>query len=87
MMSSSAVFDILTADGKVMQRLLRNGSLRSADLVAAYKAQIDKHDGYLHAMLSWPSLASLIDAAKVLDRESKKGNCVFHCMGFRSFSR
>ncbi len=52
MMSSSALIDILTADGKVMQRLLRNSSLRSADLVAAYKTQIDKHDEYLHVMLS-----------------------------------
>ena len=73
-MVSNGLFDVLTADVRVLQKLLGNGTLRSTDLVKAYRAQIDKYDGHLHAMLSMPSLVSLLAVAEALDGERSNGN-------------
>ena len=61
--------DVLTADVKLLQNLLENGRTTSVNLVDSYLAQVHKHDGYLHAMLSMPSRDSLRNAAAKLDEE------------------
>ena len=61
--------DVLTADAKLLQSILTNGSIRSFNLLHIYLAQIQKHDGYLHAMLSMPSQDALLERAQKLDDE------------------
>ena len=64
----------LTADLRLLQNLLENGSTKSVDLVNTYLAQIRKHDDYLHAMLSKPSSDALLKTAAKLDDERLNGN-------------
>ncbi|KAH0562208.1 hypothetical protein GP486_003097 [Trichoglossum hirsutum] len=68
-MKSNSLFDVLTADVKVLQKLLQTRTLSSVDLVEAYIAQIRRHDGYLRAMLSMAPMEGLVEAAKALDQE------------------
>lgn len=72
-MKSAGLFDVPTADLKLLQRQLGDGSLQSIDLVEAYLAQIHKHDDYLHAMVSIAPQDGLIARAKILDQERKNG--------------
>ena len=72
-MKPSRFFDVFTADVKLLQNRLANGSLQSIDLVEAYLAQILKHDSYLHAMLYIAPEASLVQTAKLLDQERAAG--------------
>ncbi len=72
-MSKDTSFDVLTGDVKLLQTLLQRGSLKSVDLVDLYMAQIQKHDSYLHAMLSMPSKESLKKIAHALDEERLQG--------------
>ncbi|KAK4456218.1 putative amidase [Podospora aff. communis PSN243] len=66
-------FDVLTADAKQLADLLDKGSLKSVDLVDRYLDQIEKHDGYLHAVISKPSRQALHAIARGLDEERKAG--------------
>lgn len=72
-MKPAGLFNVLTADLKLLQSLLGDGSLQSIDLVEAYLAQIHKHDDYLHAMVSIAPQYSLVTRAKLLDQERKNG--------------
>ena len=72
-MPRMASIDPLTADAKVLQNMLMKGSIRSVSLVHIYLAQIRKHDGYLHAMLSMPSQDALLATAQNLDDERLNG--------------
>lgn len=72
-MKPAGFFNVLTADLKLLQRRLGDGSLQSIDLVEAYLAQIHKHDDYLHAMVSIAPKHSLVIRATMLDRERKNG--------------
>ncbi|KAI9768832.1 MAG: hypothetical protein M1840_004646 [Geoglossum simile] len=72
-MKPNDLFDVLTADVKVLQKLLQTRTLNSVDLVEAYMAQIRRHDGYLRAMLSTAPMEGLVEAAKVLDQERVSG--------------
>ena len=65
--------DVLTADAKLLQNFLDKGSISSVNLVDLYLAQIQKHDGYLHAMLSMPPQDALRTTAAKLDDERLKG--------------
>jgi hypothetical protein len=73
-MRPSKLFDVLTADVKLLQALLSNGSTSSVDLVEAHVNQIRKHDGYLHAMLSMPPVQDLKATARALDEERQRGS-------------
>lgn len=72
-MKPAGLFNVLTADLKLLQRRLGDGSLRSIDLVEAYLAQIHKNDDYLHAMVSIAPRDSLVLRAKILDQERENG--------------
>ena len=72
-MKRPGLFNVLTADLKLLQRRLGDGSLHSVDLTEAYLAQIHKHDHYLHAMVSIAPRDSLVTRAKILDQERKNG--------------
>lgn len=73
-MRPSHLFDVLTADVKLLQALLSDGSTSSVDLVEAHVHQIRKHDGYLHAMLSMPPAQELKAIARALDEERQSGS-------------
>lgn len=64
-----STLDVLTADIKSLTDALESGSLRSVDPIDRYVDQIEKHDHYLHAMLSLPSRESLKDFPSKLDHE------------------
>ncbi|KAL5087698.1 hypothetical protein Trisim1_007563 [Trichoderma cf. simile WF8] len=67
------VLNLLTADTKTLQQMLNAGSITSAGLVNACLAQIQKHDGYLHAMIQTTPLDILQEVAKTLDDERAAG--------------
>ena len=72
-MKSLASIKLLNADGRELLAHLDNGSLRSTDLVEAYLAQIEKHNGYLRAMLSIPLRDKLLEIATTLDNKRNEG--------------
>ena len=72
-MKPAGLFNALTADLKLLQHRLGDGSLQSTDLVEVYLAQIRKHDGYLHAMLSLAPQDNLVARARMLDQERQNG--------------
>lgn len=61
--------DLLVATAGDLQKGLSSGHLTSVELVDAYLDQIEKHDGYLHAIISKPPRASLFEQARKLDEE------------------
>lgn len=65
--------DVLTADTKTLQALLENGSIKSSHLVNLYLEQIQRHDDYLHGMLTMPSREALQKIAVALDGERAAG--------------
>ncbi|KAG0648046.1 amidase [Hyphodiscus hymeniophilus] len=73
MSTTTAALNVLTADVKLLKTLLERGTLKSADLVNWYLDQIEKHDGYLHAMLSKPTRQKLQIIASSLDEERRAG--------------
>ncbi|KAH8587275.1 amidase signature domain-containing protein [Bisporella sp. PMI_857] len=73
MSKSTVAVNLLTADVKLLKDLLEKGTLKSGDLVDRYLDQIDKHDGYLHAMLSIASRQNLRAIASALDEERNSG--------------
>lgn len=65
--------DVLTIDAQGLQKLLENGEVTSLDLIDLYLAQIEKHDGRLHAMIQTTPRDLLEAAAKSLDQERAAG--------------
>ncbi|KAH0593042.1 hypothetical protein MHUMG1_09289 [Metarhizium humberi] len=73
-MGFAASIDVLTADVKGLQSLLSQGHVTSRSLVESYLAQIDKHDGYLHAMIQITPTHLLYERAGQMDRERRAGS-------------
>ncbi|KID60684.1 Amidase, partial [Metarhizium hybridum] len=73
-MGFAASIDVLTADIKGLQSLLGQGHVTSRSLVESYLAQIDKHDGYLHAMIQITPTHLLSERAGQMDRERRAGS-------------
>ncbi|KJK76332.1 hypothetical protein H634G_08392 [Metarhizium anisopliae BRIP 53293] len=73
-MGFAASIDVLTADIKGLQSLLGQGHVTSRSLVESYLAQIDKHDGYLHAMIQIMPTHLLSERAGQMDRERRAGS-------------
>lgn len=69
----SSAFDVLTTDANSLKGLLDKKTIRSVDIVEQYLKQIEKHDAYLHAMLSMPSRETLRSVASERDRERESG--------------
>ena len=67
------ILNPLTADAKDLQNLLENGAVKSVDLVKIYLNQIQKHDGYLKAMICMAPTKKAINAARRLDQERSAG--------------
>ncbi|KAH8812886.1 hypothetical protein F5884DRAFT_878928 [Xylogone sp. PMI_703] len=65
--------DVVAANAKTLEDLLAKGSLKSVDLVERYPEQIEKHDGYLHAIIFIPPRDYLLAIASLLDEERKLG--------------
>lgn len=65
--------DVLTVDTKTLQTLLEKGSIKSSHLVPLYLDQIQRHDDYLHGMLTMPSREALQKIAVALDEERATG--------------
>lgn len=69
----AADLDLLSADAKTLSSLLQQGDLTSTSLVDMYLDMIEKHDGYLHAMLSIVPCLKLQAVAQKLDKGRKEG--------------
>ena len=67
----STSVDLLAATAGDLQRDLSSGSLTSVKLVNACLDQIEQHDNYLHAVISKPPRAHLVEQAQKLDVERK----------------
>ena len=65
--------DLLTVDAKTLAIELGRGRLSSVELVERSLDMIQKHDGYLHAMLSIVPREKLKQTAEALDRERQQG--------------
>ncbi|KAL9565717.1 hypothetical protein ACKAV7_009899 [Fusarium commune] len=65
--------DLLTVDAKTLASGLTNGHFTSVDLVEKSLEMIQKHDSYLHAMLSMVPKDQLRQRAEALDKERKDG--------------
>ncbi|KAL5598149.1 hypothetical protein FOBRF1_011942 [Fusarium oxysporum] len=65
--------DLLTVDAKTLASGLTNGHFTSVDLVERSLEMIQKHDKYLHAMLSIVPKDQLRQRAEALDKERKDG--------------
>lgn len=72
-MAPKAIFDVLTADVRTLQRLLGRGAVNNSSLVDRYLAQIEKHDDYLHALIQVTPRDLLVKRAGELDGERKEG--------------
>lgn len=66
-------FDPLTATVSDLQAGLQEGKFDSVYLVNTYLAQIQKHNDYLHAVLSVAPLPLLLEQAEALDAERVSG--------------
>lgn len=71
---SDKAVDVLTSDAQYLKKLLENGDVTSLDLVGQYLAQIEKHDGKLHAMIQTTPKDLLEATAKSLDQERAAGS-------------
>lgn len=75
-MDKTTSIDVLTSDIETLEDLLRRGHTTSRQLIEAYLAQIEKHDGYLHAMIQTTPTELLFERADTLDKGRKDGkNC------------
>lgn len=59
MSKHTSALNVLTADIQYLKDILEKGSLRSVDLIDRSLDQIEKHDHYLHTILSLPLRQSL----------------------------
>ena len=67
----STSINLLAATAGDLQRDLSSGNLTSVELVNACLDQIEQHDDYLHAVISKPPRAYLVEQAQKLDVERK----------------
>ena len=67
----STSVNLLAATAGDLQRDLSSGNLTSVELVNACLDQIEQHDDYLHAVISKPPRAYLVEQAQKLDVERK----------------
>ena len=67
----STSINLLAATAGDLQRDLSSGNLTSVELVNACFDQIEQHDDYLHAVISKPPRAYLVEQAQKLDVERK----------------
>lgn len=66
--------DLPRATASELQELLTAGKVKSSQLVEAYLSHIDKHEGYLNALIARPARQSLLQQAQQLDQERLQGN-------------
>ncbi|KAL9620173.1 MAG: hypothetical protein Q9160_005288 [Pyrenula sp. 1 TL-2023] len=67
-------FDPLTATIFELQQRLDNNGVTSVQLVQSYFEQMDKYEEYLHALISRPPRANVLQLAQKLDHERSAGN-------------
>ncbi|OAA42545.1 Amidase signature domain protein [Cordyceps fumosorosea ARSEF 2679] len=66
-------FNVLTATVTDIEEVLNNGTLTSEIVVTEYLKQIDRHNGYLHAVIAIAPKQLLIERARFLDQERAAG--------------
>lgn len=71
--SNSDMVDVLTIDAAGLKTLLARGNVTSQNLVKQYLAQIQRHDGKLHAMIQTTPIDLLEKRASMLDQERAAG--------------
>ncbi len=69
----SKEWNVLTATIEELQHLLSTRSVDSQHLVKIYLAQIERHDGYLRAVINTAPKNLLLQRAKMLDQEREYG--------------
>lgn len=70
---ATVAFDVLTTTAAELQMSLTSGLLTSVQLVQVYLDEIEKHNGYLKAVIAAAPRASLMQKAKALDEERSSG--------------
>ena len=71
--SSAMPFNVLTTTASELQQELDAGKINSFQIVQEYLKQIDKHEGYLHALIAQPPRANILQLAQELDDERHAG--------------
>jgi len=69
----SLPFDPLTATAEDVSQGLKAGNFTSEDLVHIYLSRIEKYNGHLKALISTAPKEKLLEAARKLDQERRKG--------------
>lgn len=67
-------FDVVTTTATQLEGWQNDGTLTSEDIVTEYWNQIQRHNGYLHAVISTPPLELLLERARYLDDQRSQGN-------------
>jgi amidase len=62
-------FNVLTATVTELEDMLNNGTLTSEIIVTEYLKQIEKYNGYLHAVIATAPKDLLLERARFLDKE------------------
>lgn len=71
--TSEAEFDVLTTTASQLSNLLAAGKTTTVQLAEIYLHEIEKHNGYLRAVIATAPRASLLEKAAVLDKERENG--------------
>lgn len=65
--------NLLTSTATDIERLLIDGSVTSQEVLGQYLQQIERYNGYLHAIISVAPKNILMERARVLDEERSQG--------------
>ena len=68
-------FDPLTTTATTLQQLLREGAIKSVQIVERYLLQIERHNHVLNAFISVAPRDRLLDQATALDEERRAHRC------------
>lgn len=70
---ASVSLDLPRITASELQELLTAGQVKSSQLIEAYLSHINKHEGYLNALIARPTRQSLLQQAQTLDSERAQG--------------
>ena len=70
---AAAPLDLPRITASELQELLMAEKVKSSQLIEEYLSHIDKHEGYLNALIARPTRQSLLQQAQNLDNERAQG--------------
>lgn len=72
-MAAAVGLDLPRLTAAELQKQLSEGTINSEQLIEACLNHIDKHEGYLNALIARPSRHGLLQQAQMLDHERSQG--------------